>query len=70
MAGAIDVLPAMPLGSEPEVTDVNVTGIEAQTLVPMLVPTSGNDNAVLSIPDNLVMHFTLVHIWATFAWYG
>ena len=51
VAGALDVLPILPLDDDPYVQRAKATGTEARTLVPMLVPTPGNRSTNRSIAD-------------------
>ena len=42
VAGALDVLPSLPLDDGPNTERAKATGTDAAALVPMLVPTTGN----------------------------
>ena len=51
VAGALDVLPSLPLGDMPGTQRVKATGTDPRTLVPMLVPTTGNRNTDGAVAD-------------------
>ncbi len=44
VAGALDVLPSLPLDDTSRTTPATATGTDARTLVPVLVPTTGNQS--------------------------
>ena len=53
VAGALDVLPSLPLDDGPHAQRVKATGTEARTLVPLLVPTPGNHSTNRAIADKM-----------------
>jgi len=53
VAGALDVLPSLPLGNGPHTQQAKATGTEARTLVPLLVPTPGNRSTNRAIADKM-----------------
>ena len=53
VAGALDVLPSLPLDDDPHVQRIKATGTGARTLVPMLVQTPGNHGTNRTIADKM-----------------
>ena len=53
VAGALEVLPSLPLGNGPHTQRAKATGTEARTLVPLLVPTPGNHSTNGAIADRM-----------------
>ncbi|NBC11362.1 MAG: hypothetical protein GVY24_06440 [Planctomycetes bacterium] len=51
VAGAMDVLPTLPLDDPPQRDQARATGTDVSALVPTLVPASGNPNAGASTAD-------------------
>ena len=51
VAGALDVLPALPLDHSSHRAPARATGTDARNLVPMLVPTSGNHSTQEATAD-------------------
>ena len=51
VAGAMNVLPALPLGDGPHTERAKATGTDVRMLVPMLVPTAGNQSMDGTLAD-------------------
>ena len=51
VAGAMNVLPTLPLGDTPQSDSAKATGTDPRTLVPMLVPNPGNHSIFRSNAD-------------------
>ena len=62
VAGSLEVLPSLPLSDAPSTERATATGTDPRTLVPVLVPTTGNQTTRKTTADKTTGRDDLLHI--------